>query len=79
MLVVKKDQTTQVVGEAALVAEASELGLRPGEWPQFIAVVDDANEGFLFERGNFRVQNEELMAVTYRTQHGEFELTVLND
>lgn len=79
MVVVKKDQTTQMVGANELYADASDLGLKPGEWPQFIAVVDDENEGYLFERGNLHVQNEELMAVTYRSLDGAIELMVMND
>ena len=34
--------------EGTLCTEASTIGLTPGEWPQFISVVDDAGEGFIF-------------------------------
>lgn len=57
-------------------AEASELGLTPGEWPDFIAVMHDAQptEGVLFRR----VAAPAAAAVSYRTNGGVL-LTVFND
>ena len=48
MLVINKSQV--ILSEGSLVAEASSIGLAPGEWPQFISVVNDANEGYIFQR-----------------------------
>lgn len=76
---VQKSKTTQVVGESELIADASDIGLAPGEWPAAISVVDDERECHLFERGSSRTHNGELVAMTYRTRDGLIELTVLND
>jgi len=57
-------------------AEASELGLPPGQWPEFIAVMHDARpkEGALFCRD----ATHDGTAVPYRTKSG-VTLTVFND
>lgn len=57
-------------------AEAAELGLAPGEWPDFIAVLRDGSpEGALFQRGASTTDGG---AVSYWTKSG-VELTVYND
>jgi hypothetical protein len=58
----------------SLLTEASCANLAPGEWPEFVSVVDDRNEGFLFghprpEPGGGRV---------YTSRQG-FTLHILND
>ena len=35
-----------------IVTEASDLGLKPGEWPDFIAITDEANQGFLVSKAD---------------------------
>jgi hypothetical protein len=35
-----------------IVSEASDLGLKPGEWPDFIAIVDDMRQGYLIAKGD---------------------------
>jgi len=62
-----------------LVCEASEIGLRPGEWPEFIGILDDENEGFLFRKGSPDVLDGELHAFRYRSRVGNHELLVIND
>jgi hypothetical protein len=77
MVVVNKKQLT-LSGEK-LVGEASSIGLALGQWPDFIAVLDDQNEGFLFERGTYpQFERGELIAQSYYSQQG-FELSILND
>src|SRR5512146_2355413 len=51
MLTVSKEQVHLVEGKPVLLAEASELGLAVGEWPDFVAVLDATQEGFLFQKG----------------------------
>ncbi len=46
MFVVKKQDVFPV--GTNLVCEASTIGLGPGEWPDFVAVVDEKGSGFLF-------------------------------
>ena len=72
---VTKDTVGLVEGKPELVAEASELGLAPGVWPDFIAVVDDDGEGFLFERSYMRAGG----SWCYRTKDGLVSLLVFND
>lgn len=58
-----------------LLAEASELGLPLGNWPESIALLDDANEGVLFMRVG-SIDDEG--TYQYRTKNGLL-MTVLND
>ena len=73
--VADKLQVSWLNGDKELVAEASELGLEPGYWPEFIALLDDKNEGFLFMR-NERIEDG---GYRYRTRSGAVPLTVFND
>ncbi len=73
MHTIKKEQT-MLVSTTLLTAEASEIGLAPGEWPDFIAVLDDQDEGFLF----LKAQILNLMGM-YQTQDGRYQLHVWND
>ncbi len=53
MIVVKKQDLgleKDRTGRRYLAGEAPTMGLAPGEWPEYISVVDDAREGFLFQR-----------------------------
>lgn len=79
MLMINKRQTTLAGDKMGLVTEASALGLVPGEWPGMVAVLDDANEGFLFQGGYSILGNGELQAYKYYTRDGNFSLTIFND
>lgn len=74
MLTINKSQVTLAAGSDWLVTEASSIGLAPGEWPDFIAVVDDAGSGFLF--GPTKHYDGE--AMVYHSQTAA-TLAVLND
>ena len=78
MVTVNKSQFS--LNGKTLVTEASTIGLPPGEWPDFIAVVDDANTGFLFgpEKKN-ETYGEDLTGVRYFSRVGSVELLVVND
>jgi len=74
MFTVNKKQT-QLYDENTLMAEASELGLPPGQLPDFIAVVNDGGAGFLF-----RLQGFDGQVANYATDRTpRIELTVFND
>jgi len=68
-----------------LVAEASSIELSPGDWPDFISVVDDSGSGFLFQRGDPFNHNEEFAGFNYYTRGGSLsssrniQLVVFND
>ena len=72
MLTVNKAQVQLIDGK--LMGEASEMVLAPGEWPDFIAVVDDAGKGLLFPRGILNGG-----AVHYHDRATGVELLVVND
>ena len=74
MLTVNKAQVRLIDGK--LMGEASEMGLAPGEWPDFIAVVDDAGKGFLFQREQISLRDG---VVHYRDRAAGVELLVIND
>jgi len=61
-----------------LITEASTANLNPGEWPDFISVVDDAGVGYLFGAPRYVRPGGELQAVIYTSRQGH-ELHVLND
>lgn len=78
MLTVSRDQVDMV--GTKLVTEASQIGLKPGEWPDFIGVVDDRGEGFLFGPYKYLDKGgDDLQAVTYTSRTSSVELVVLND
>ena len=43
------DRTKFEYSPEVITAEASEIGLQPGYWPDFIAILDENNEGFLVQ------------------------------
>lgn len=59
--------------DGRLVAEASQIGLPPGNWPDFIAVLDEANNGFLFQ-----LERVDDSLAVYSTRGGAV-MHVLND
>jgi hypothetical protein len=73
MLIINKKQTTLVDGN--LVTEASMIGLAPGNWPNFIGVVNDAGEGYLFRRQDLPLEDDGRVYVASRGEH----LLVFND
>jgi hypothetical protein len=60
------------------VAEASEIGLKPGEWPSEITMVAEDRRR-VFSRAHLEERGGDLMAVHYRERGGNGLLTVLND
>jgi hypothetical protein len=67
------------VMDGRLVAEASTLGLKPGEWPDLISVVNDNNEGFLFAKSAPILHDGELGGYHYSDWMSGVNMTVLND
>ena len=77
MIVVNKADV--MLFEGGLITEASTIGIKPGEaWPDFISVVDDHNEGFLFQKSRPETHDGELVGYLYFTNGGA-QLTVAND
>jgi len=60
------------------VAEASDMGLPPGEWPTAIITYLGNRQPFVFERAEHDAEGE-LRAVHYNQQLGCVTLTVYND
>ena len=62
------------------MAEASSLGLRPGEWPQALPVRKDVGNGLPFARPKARLNADgEIVSVAYVQDLGCLTLTVFND
>ncbi len=60
------------------IAEASTIGLKPGQWPEFIGVMR-GNEGNLFQKGAADVSaSNEVAGVNYWSKQG-LHLLVIND
>jgi len=62
-----------------LVAEASSIELSPGDWSQFISVVDDSGSGYLFQRGAPFNHGDEFAGFNYYSRRSNVELVVFND
>jgi hypothetical protein len=77
MHIVNKRQVMLIEGK--LMAEASCLDLKPGEWPDFISVVDDNNEGYLFNKSRQMIHGGMFGGYIYQTVNGGVILEVLND
>lgn len=78
MVVVNKSLVSLSEKTGSLLTEASTIGLGPGEWPDFISVVDDAGNGFLFLKGTVDRRDGDITAVHYLTRDG-LGLVVFND
>jgi len=84
MLAIKKSDVMLIEGN--LVTEASMIGLKPGDWPDFIAVTDNGSptgndktsSGFLFGNPRKVLSGDDLAVVIYTTRNGN-ELHILND
>lgn len=79
MVIVNKSQVS--LSGNKLIAEASTIGLAPGEWPDFISVVDDGGKGFLFQRDArpFSGGEDEIGGFNYHARGSNVELVVFND
>jgi hypothetical protein len=60
------------------IAEASTMGLPPGEWPTAIVTYLGNRQPFIYERNEVN-QERELMAVHYTQAGGSATLTIFND
>ncbi len=80
MFVVDKSNV-ELIGNK-LVAEASTIGLRPGEWPDFVAVIDKEGKGFLFGpnyRDHRSAIGNEFLSREYFSRASQVSLDILND
>jgi hypothetical protein len=64
-----------------MAVDASDLGLRPGYWPEAIAVPtsDGADRRWFYQGMKVVNVEEELTAVKYVDHEGRFTLVVIND
>ena len=76
MITVNKKQVATTDGK--FVAEASSLGIPPGVVPDFIKVVDDNNNGYVFSTPITHYHRQEVTDWVYKNNTG-LTLTVLND
>ena len=72
MLTIAAQQIT-LVGNG-FFADASQLGLFPGEWPNKIVLVNNRSEGMVFLRSLPVIQNHNFQGWNY--QSGVIDLTV---
>ena len=80
MFTIAKENCILSADNRGLITEASTAGLRPGEWPEFIAVTDQANCGFLFQRSYKDFTDDgEFCGMHYRERSSNFRLLVIND
>ena len=79
MFTISKAACSLSSDKKSLVTEASDAGLKPGNWPDIIAVMDEKNEGYLFFKGPPIIYHDEFGGYEYRTKSGDFGLTIFND
>lgn len=75
---IRPGQFTQI-SKGYAVSEASMLDLEPGYWPEFLAVLNKDNVGFMFQRGACISNGAELGGYTYWHRQSGMRLDVLND
>ena len=75
MHTVSKSRTILADDKMGLITEASDAGLRPGEWPDWISVLDENREGFLYGFPFVLPDGGR----EYSTKDGKFYLKVFND
>ena len=83
MALVRVTNTLVTVTETGFVTEASTAGLKPGEWPSHIAVVEptDRNLGVIFHKSAPILHHGEFHGFVYAAQgaNTHLSLTVIND
>ena len=64
-----------------ITAEASTLGFPPGEWPEFLAIMETQHDGFLCSRGTpVKDPNGDVLYTPYFTKDAKLpEVRVYND
>lgn len=64
-----------------VLSEASTLGLKPGEWPDFIAITDEDRRGFLVQKGYPEVRLDgDILYFRYYDRSGRLPVVkILND
>lgn len=66
------------VAKGHAVTEASTMGLEPGYWPMFVAVLNANGDGTLFRQGPRIANGDELGGYTYYSTSG-LRLDIFND
>jgi hypothetical protein len=64
-----------------VMADASHLGLKPGEWPDFIAITDDDHKGFLLQKMGAEItQAGDVLYMNYADRNGHLPIVkIFND
>ncbi len=66
--------TTVDDGNRVRTAEASELGFKPGEWPDELLT-----DGRLYSISNAEMNGDSVSSVSYFTDDGCYQLVIIND
>lgn len=66
-----------VLDKTALIVEASSAGLPPGQWPDFVSVLNPKGEGILFGPSWHTIPGDG--GRVYYSQGARFQLHLLND
>ena len=77
MITVNKKQVALIDGK--LVGEASMMGIEPGYVPDFIGILDDNNEGYMFGYPQPDMHNGEIAGWNYTGTMSAIKLLVIND
>ncbi len=68
------------VKDNSYVIDASTAGLRPGQWPEIVTVLDEKNVGIRFQRGAADIVGDEVVGVRYHLLAGmNAVLLIVND
>lgn len=63
-----------------ITADAAEIGLKPGEWPDFISIVDDEGNGYLVHFAGFEKRDDTILFARYYDSTGKLpEVRIFND
>ena len=73
------DKSAVTLEDGKLVTEASTAGLLPGEWPDFVAVLDERQAGFLFQLEGLERRDGDTLFARYYDRTSGVALTIFND
>lgn len=79
MFTISKDVCSLNAAGDGLVTEASTAGLPPGEWPDFVAVLNKGNAGFLLHWDHNDMSNGDIAGVHYYDRTSGVKLLIIND
>ena len=76
----QSDRKNFTYSPEGITADASDVGLAPGQWPDFIAITDEKGSGFLVRLARLEKADGDVIYASYQRQTGSLpEVRIYND